>query len=331
MARAFLIIVAIAVGAVAIAACSPTRALNAIASSDSYGLTTVAYGAGERRQLDIYTPRAAAERVRPINGWPLVVFFYGGSWNRGDRAEYRFVGEALAARGIVTVIPDYRLYPEVRYPDFLKDNAAATAWALREAARLGADPKCVFVMGHSAGGYNAAMMAVDARWLAAEGVKPRQLAGWIGLAGAYEFLPIENPEVRPVFFYPDSPLESQPIRYVSASVPRTFLGAAPVDDLINPERNTRQMATQLQSAGVPVTVQFYPRTNHVTLIGSVCCSAAVLGAGAGGCCRVRNGRADALTRPLCYRRNWAIVGRALPILVPRAYHLSTAREHSRKT
>ena len=268
MARVFLIIVAIAVAAVAMVACSPTRALNAIASSDSYELTTVAYGAGERRQLDIYTPRAAAERVRPANGWPLVVFFYGGSWNRGDRAEYRFVGEALAARGIVTVIPDYRLYPEVRYPDFLKDNAAATAWALREAARLGADPKRVFVMGHSAGGYNAAMLAVDARWLAAEGVKPRQLAGWIGLAGAYEFLPIENPEVRPVFFYPDSPPESQPIRYVSASVPRTFLGAAPVDDLINPERNTRQMATQLQSAGVPVTVQFYPRTNHITLIGA---------------------------------------------------------------
>ena len=257
MARAFLITVAIAVAAVAMAACSPTRALNAIASSDFYELMTVAYGAGERRQLDVYTPRAGAERVRPANGWPLVVFFYGGSWNRGDRAAYRFVGEALAARGIVTVIPDYRLYPEVRYPDFLKDNAAATAWALREAARLGADPKRVFVMGHSAGGYNAAMMAVDTRWLAAEGVKPRQLAGWI-----------ENPDVRPVFLHPDTPPESEPIRHVSAKVPRTFLGAAPVDDLINPERNTRQMATQLQSAGVPVTVQFYPRTNHITLIGA---------------------------------------------------------------
>ena len=268
MVRMLWIILAIVVAAVAVVACSPIRALNAIVPSDSYELATVAYGAGERRQLDVYTPRATVERVRPANGWPLVVFFYGGSWNHGERESYRFVGEAMAARGVLTVIPDYRLYPEVRYPEFLKDNAAATAWALREAARLGADPKRVFVMGHSAGGYNAAMVALDQRWLGAEGVKTTQLAGWIGLAGPYEFLPIENPDAQPVFFHPNSPPESQPILYVTASAPRTFLGAAPEDSLVNPERNTRAMAAKLQAAGVPVTTQLYPRTNHITLIGT---------------------------------------------------------------
>ena len=169
MVRAFLAVLALVFTAVSIAGCSPVRALNAIVPSDSHEFATRDYGDCERCQLDIYTPRRSAELVRPIKGGPLVVFFYGGSWNRGNRDEYRFVGEALAAHGILTVIPDYRLYPEVSYPDFLKDNAAATAWALRQASRLGADPKRVFVMGHSAGGYNAAMMAVDARWLAAEG------------------------------------------------------------------------------------------------------------------------------------------------------------------
>lgn len=260
-----LLLLAALFGAVA---CAPVRVLNALVPSGTYELSNATYGAGARSFLDIYTPLATPERARPSDGWPLVVFFYGGSWNRGERADYRFVGEALAARGIIAVIPDYRLYPEVRYPDFLQDNAAAVAWALREAARLGADPKRVFVMGHSAGGYNAAMMALDARWLAAEGAKPSQLAGWIGLAGPYDFLPIENPDAKPVFFHPDSPPESQPLRYASRSAPRTFLGAAPDDELVNPERNTKQMAAKLQAAGVEVTLQIYPRANHVTLIGA---------------------------------------------------------------
>ena len=261
--------VAAAVGAaVAMAACTSLGSLNALVDSDSHELTTAAYGASNRQHLDVYVPLEMVERVRPAQGWPLVVFFYGGSWKHGERAHYRFVGEALSARGIVTVIPDYRLYPEVRYPDFLKDSAAATAWSLREAARFGADPKRVFVMGHSTGGYNAAMVALDARWLGAESIAPTQLAGWIGLAGPYDFLPIENPDVKPVFLHPDTPPESEPIRHVSALVPRAFLAAAPGDDLINPERNTKQMASKLQQSGIPVTLQIYPHTSHTTLIGA---------------------------------------------------------------
>jgi acetyl esterase/lipase len=265
--RLAVVVVAI-IAAVALTACAPLSSLNALVESDSHEMTTAAYGTGTRQKLDVYVPLVATGQVRPTEGWPLVVFFYGGSWKHGERAHYRFVGEALAARGIVAVIPDYRLYPEVRYPDFLKDNAAATAWALRAALRLGADPKQVFVMGHSAGGYNAAMMALDARWLGAESILPTQLAGWIGLAGPYDFLPIENPDVKPVFLHPDTPPESEPIRHVSASVPRAFLAAAPDDDLINPERNTKQMASKLKQTGIPVTLQIYPGTSHTTLIGA---------------------------------------------------------------
>ncbi|HZA96904.1 MAG TPA: alpha/beta hydrolase [Burkholderiaceae bacterium] len=258
----------LAATAIALAGCMPLSAFNALVESDSHEMRTSAYGAGSRQGLDVYVPVETPERVRPVQGWPLVVFFYGGSWKHGQRADYRFVGEALAARGIVAVIPDYRLYPEVRYPEFLKDNAAATAWSMREATRFGADPRRVFVMGHSAGGYNAAMVALDARWLGAESVAPTQLAGWIGLAGPYEFLPIENPEVKPVFLHPETPLESEPIRHVSASVPRTFLAAAPDDDLVNPERNTKQLASKLQKTGIPVTLQIYPNASHTTLIGA---------------------------------------------------------------
>lgn len=265
--RPSLIALALIAVMAAVGACAPVQTLNALTPTDTYDATaSVAYGSGPRRQLDVYQPRATKELKRPDSGWPLVVFFYGGSWNRGERGEYRFVAEALAARGIVVVVPDYRLYPEVRYPEFLHDSAAAVAWAMRNAERVGADPRRVFVMGHSAGGYNAAMIALDARWLKAEKLKPAQLAGWIGLAGPYDFLPIENPEVKPVFFFPTSPPDSQPIVYANAESPRTFLGAAPKDSLVNPERNTQQMAGKLKAAGVPVKLETYPNTGHETLI-----------------------------------------------------------------
>ena len=199
----------------------------------------------------------------------MVVFFYGGSWNRGERADYQFVGEALAGRGVIAVLADYRLYPQVRYPDFLSDSALALAWGLREAPRLGANPQRVFVMGHSAGAYNAAMLALDAQRLGALGQSPSRLAGWIGLAGPYDFLPMKNPDTRPVFFHPDYPSGTQPIDHVSPQSPRSFLGAALDDSLIDPQRNTVGLARRLQGAGVSVQLKLYPRVNHLTLVAAL--------------------------------------------------------------
>ena len=240
--------------------CSAVGILNALTPKHSYQLSKgIAYGSDARQRVDVYRPTPLA------TGLPLVVFFYGGSWNRGSRNDYVFLGEALASRGVVAVLADYRLYPQVRYPAFLEDSAAAVAWAVRAAPDYGADSSKIYVMGHSAGAYNAAMIALDARWLTAEGLSPDSLAGWIGLAGPFDFLPIVNPEVRPVFNYPDSPADSQPIAHVSALAPRTFLGAANKDALVDPRRNSQQMADKLRAAGVDVTLKFYPWASHVTL------------------------------------------------------------------
>ncbi|MBC8119840.1 MAG: hypothetical protein H7X75_09735, partial [Burkholderiaceae bacterium] len=62
-----------------LSACTALGALNALVASDSHRQATVTYGAGERRQLDVYTPLPTSDRVRPPDGWPVVVFFYGGS------------------------------------------------------------------------------------------------------------------------------------------------------------------------------------------------------------------------------------------------------------
>src|SRR5438552_8211470 len=136
-------------GAAALAAgCTAFQALNAFVPGDTYTLAPgIAYGEEARQKLDVYRPRSAA----PRGGFPLVVFFPGGTWRSGERADYRFVGEALAANGIVAAVADYRLAPAVRYPAFLEDCARAVAWMRREATRFGGDPGRLFVMGHSAG------------------------------------------------------------------------------------------------------------------------------------------------------------------------------------
>ena len=258
-----------ALGAVAlllaVTACTPLATLNALAASDQHTrLADVAYGPLPRQRLDIYRPAGAT----PAGGWPVVVFFYGGSWNQGERAQYGFVGAALASRGMLTLVADYRLYPEVRFPTFLADSALALAWGLKHAAEQGGNPRRVFVMGHSAGAYNAAMLALDPRWLSATGHAPRELAGFIGLAGPYDFLPMTNLAAQPVFFHPHYPPGTQPMAFAGPQAPRSFLAAGATDDLVDPERNTATLAARLQAAGVGVTQQRYERVNHLTLIGA---------------------------------------------------------------
>jgi acetyl esterase/lipase len=253
--------VIVALAAVPLNACSPLGLLNGLSSGAASQVSAnLAYGAGPRQKLDVYAPR-------PANGSaPVVLFFYGGNWNSGERADYAFVGHALASRGILAVIADYRLYPDVRYPEFLQDSASAAAWTVREVARYGGDPKRVFVMGHSAGAYNAAMLALDGKWLAQQGLPANLIRGWIGLAGPYDFIPVTNLIARPVFFFPDTPPSSQPINHVTAAAPPALLIAAQNDALVNPVRNTGGMARRLRENGVPVSEIYYDKVSHASLV-----------------------------------------------------------------
>ena len=248
----------------ALAACSPLTALNALSPAGNTDTTVdIAYGSLPRLKLDIYKPAKAAA------GAPVVVFFYGGNWSSGERKDYAFVGRALASRGIVAVIPDYRLYPEVSYPDFLDDSAQAVAWTARHIASYGGDPAKLFVMGHSAGAYNAAMVALDKRWLGKQGLSPDILTGWIGLAGPYDFLPIETASVKPVFHFPDTPADSQPVNHLDSKKLPALLIAANKDKLVDPKRNTASLAARLRGHGVAVTEIYYDGVSHTTLVGSI--------------------------------------------------------------
>lgn len=243
-------------------ACSPLRLINATVPSRTHTVKRdLPYGDAERQRADIYLPTPA------VRGAPMAVFFYGGSWSSGSRADYRFVGEALASRGIVTVVADYRLSPEVRYPVFLEDCAQAVRWAGAQASAFGASRDRLFIVGHSAGAYNAAMLALDPRWLGEE-----RFAGWAGLAGPYDFLPIGNPEVQVAFEWPGTPADSQPLLHANAHTAPArpaLLLAARNDTLVDPQRNTVALAEALQRRGTRVELQLFDRVSHTTLIGAM--------------------------------------------------------------
>ncbi|OAM89753.1 lipase [Termitidicoccus mucosus] len=118
-------------------------------------------------RMDIYYP---GNRT----AFPTVIWFHGGGLTGGKR---RF--PALKNEGCALVAVSYRLSPQGAFPCFLEDAAAATAWVVKNIASLGGDPAKVFISGHSAGGYLAAMVGMDARWLAPYGVSNQQLAGII--------------------------------------------------------------------------------------------------------------------------------------------------------
>jgi acetyl esterase/lipase len=243
-----------------LAACSPVSLLNSTISTDGLSITRdVPYEpGGPSHMLDVYRPASGSDL-------PLVVFLYGGSWRMGDKRIYPFVAASLARRGAVVMVPNYRLYPAVRFPAFLQDNAAAVAWAMDHATEYGANPHHTFVVGHSAGAYNAAMLALDPLWLADAGIDRSALAGVVGLAGPYDFLPITDPDIIPVFAPAQDGPASQPINYVDGHNPPMLLLAGDDDTTVKP-RNTTALAARIEAAGGPVTEKLYPGLGHLGIV-----------------------------------------------------------------
>ena len=209
-------------------------------------------------RLDVYAPKQAIPA-------PIVVFFYGGSWEFGKRHWYRYVGDALARNGVIAIIPDYRKYPDVRFPKFMHDAARAVAWAREHAREFGGDPQRLFVMGHSAGGQIAALLACDKRYLADVNMTPRNLAGMIGIAGAYAFLPFVEHE--PEIFGDDAQgrYDSQPINFVDGDEPPMLLLHGKDDDEV-PAHNAEVMAERAQAMDGTAQLKLYPGVGHSSIL-----------------------------------------------------------------
>ena len=245
------------IGAAALmaAGCSPLSFLNAVAPGKGYAVQTgIPYGSLPRQKLDLYLPRQVAAPA------PVVIFFYGGGWEEGSRGDYRFVGAALAAKGIAVAIPDYRVYPEVVFPSFVEDGALAAKWVQDNAAGLGGDPRRLYLMGHSAGAHIAAMLSLNHKYLEAAGFDRRAVAGLIGLSGPYDFLPLKSARLKEIFGDP-APRLTQPIDFVDSSAPPALLVTGSADETVNPG-NSKRLTEALRASGVQVKLRVYPDIGH---------------------------------------------------------------------
>jgi acetyl esterase/lipase len=229
----------------------PIELLNRSVRAAGERFCGIAYGANARQRLDVYRPAGAARRC------PVLVFFYGGSWQSGARADYEFVARLLCAEGFIVVVPDYRIHPEARYPAFVEDSLAAVNWVAAHIADYGGDAEALFLLGHSAGAYNAVMVG-----LAAEAPA---LAGVIGLAGPYDFLPLKDPVLKAIFAGPSDIRETQPITHAHGDAPPMFLAAGGRDRTVLP-RNTTALAARLRQAGAVVETKIYPKLGHISLL-----------------------------------------------------------------
>lgn len=256
----FALLLAAAVVAIEVAGCSNAvflfaNAPTAFGSFDRH--SDLAYGADPRQRLDVYSPRQAVNL-------PVVIFWYGGSWTKGSKANYRFVGAALAERGFVTVVPDYRLFPAVIFPAFCEDGAHALAWVEQHAQEFGGDPHRIVLMGHSAGAHMAAFIAFNHAFDEKAGADPKSIVGLVGLSGPYALVP-DTDELHSIFAAPYTDADWQPISFVDARSPPTLLLHGLNDKEVYP-KHTIELHAALVRSHVRTQMKLYPHGRHADTV-----------------------------------------------------------------
>jgi acetyl esterase/lipase len=243
----------------ALSACSGADAVNLFVSEEGYSVTKdIAYGELPRQKLDMYLPEKIDANT------PLIVFFYGGAWQGGKKADYLFVAQGLTSLGYAVAVPDYRTYPEVKYPAFIEDSAQAVTWVYEHAKTYKLNRDNLHLMGHSAGAYNAMMLALNQKYLEKAGGKSEWIKGVIGLAGPYNFLPLRDRAYQEIFSTEPDLIKTQPIHYARRNAPRILLLTGRQDNVVAP-RNSYYLYGVLQELGNDVTYKEYDGVGHVNL------------------------------------------------------------------
>lgn len=221
-------------------------------------MAMVPTGAHPQQKLIVWGPVDRNPEDRPL---PVLIFVHGGSWRSGDPADYGFIGRAFVAEGFLVVLAGYRLGEDGIYPAMFEDTARAVAWVREEVAGFGGDPTQIVIAGHSAGAYNAVMVALEEQWIGRRGLPADTISGVVGLSGPYDFLPFDSDSTKDSFGHVENPPTTQPVSHVRADAPPMLLIHGELDTLVKPD-NTRTLVQRLKQGGAAVKAVFFPDMKH---------------------------------------------------------------------
>jgi len=241
-----------------VAACTvkkPLEILNSVTPESGYTVqSSIAYGKNKRQTFDVYHPDSVKE------GSPVLVFIYGGAWRKGSKEDYKFVGEAFSTQGYQVIIPDYRLYPEVQYPDIITDVYESIVYLQEQRAQLTIKSDQIVLMGHSSGAHAAALLGSSVAYFGESDF----ITAIVGLAGPYD-LPLENEEVHAVFASTRNEASVNPIELVTPLHPETLLLHGDDDERVAPW-HTLRYERRLRSVGVPVRAEILSGVGHADIV-----------------------------------------------------------------
>ncbi|MDQ3224848.1 MAG: alpha/beta hydrolase [Gemmatimonadota bacterium] len=216
------------------------------------------YGSDARQRLDVYRPRHLVATA------PVIVFLYGGRWQHGSRNEYRLLGDAITRRGLVAVIPDYRLYPEVRFPAWVEDAARAVGWVRDSIAQYGGDPGRIVVVGHSAGAHTAALLALDPQYLREAGMPDGSVQGFVSMAGPVATV-WTDPDVQALMGPREDWAATYPMELVDGTEPPLLLLQGARDETVAPASAVR-LADRVRERGGCARAILYQGLGHIGIV-----------------------------------------------------------------
>lgn len=242
--------------------------INTLASFGSFtSHRDINYGIKAEQKLDIYLPNNISSLS--IKTIPTVIFFYGGCWgacSKLDKSDYKFIAQTLTSQNMITVIVDYQKFPSVKFNDIVKDAAKSVEWVNSNIASYKGNPNNIFLMGHSAGAHLASMLTFNKKYLTKDTYK--NIRGFIGIAGPYDFLPFDEPYQPALFSPPESYPNSQTINFVEGNEPPSLLLYGNNDTRVK-RRNILSLSKIIKDKKGKVQTHFYDDTNHTSILSAL--------------------------------------------------------------